>query len=311
MTRIARGSPAPRARPRAGGGAPRSPRRKTRRESLSERIGVAPETMRRGAWWIFLGLAAAACVAAISAYRVPQLVGTAMAEAVGNAGFTVRRVEVRGLDRMQRLPVYHVALDQQSMAMPLVDLEEIRRRLLEFGWISEARVSRRLPDTLVIDIIERKPAAIWQHERRLVLIDREGVELEPVRLEAMPDLPLVIGPNANLQTGALSRLLDSVPHLRPQLGGATWIGGRRWDLRFQSGETLSLPEGEEEALRAIRNFARMDQQTNLLGRGFVRFDMRIPGRFIVRVSREPGSAVPAIAPEVPPAGAPDDLANTI
>jgi cell division protein FtsQ len=267
--------------------------------------------MRRGAWWVFLGLAAAASVAAISAYRVPELVGTAMAEAVGEAGFKVRRWEIRGIERMSRLPIDEAVSGERGRAMPLVDLEETRRRLLRFGWIEEARVSRRLPDTLVIDIIERKPAAIWQHERRLVLIDREGVELEPVRLDAMPDLPLVIGPRANVQTGALSRLLDSVPHLRPQLGGATWIGGRRWDLRFQSGETLSLPEGEEEALGALRNFARMDRQNNLLGRGFVRFDMRIPGRFIVRVSREPGSAVPAIAPEVPPAGAPDDLANTI
>ena len=47
--------------------------------------------------------------------------------------------------------------------MPLVDLGDTRERLLEFGWIHEARVSRRLPDTLVIDIIERQPAAIWQN----------------------------------------------------------------------------------------------------------------------------------------------------
>jgi hypothetical protein len=36
----------------------------------------------------------------------------------------------------------------------------------------------------------------------------------------------------------------------------------------------------------------MDKMTQLLGRGLVRFDMRIPGKFIVRVSSEPGSVVP-------------------
>src|SRR3546814_8931635 len=95
---------------------------------------------------------------------------------------------------MQRLPVYAVALDQQSMAMPLIDLDGTRERLLRFGWVEEARVSRRLPDTLVVDIVERTPAAIWQHNQRLALIDRHGVVLQDVELDAMPDLPLVIGP---------------------------------------------------------------------------------------------------------------------
>jgi cell division protein FtsQ len=46
----------------------------------------------------------------------------------------------------------------------------------------------------------------------------------------------------------------------------------------------------------------MDRQSQLLGRGLVRFDMRIPGKFIVRVSREPGSTVPEIADPAPAIG---------
>jgi cell division protein FtsQ len=224
----------------------------------------------------------------------------------------MRRVEIKGAQRVSRLDIYNVAFDQGSMAMPLVDLEATRARLLQFGWIREARVSRRLPDTLVVDIIERRPAAIWQNNQRLTLIDSEGVVLEPVRIEAMPDLPLVIGPAANHHVQALGQLLDRAPHLRPQVAGATWIGARRWDVRFQTGEVLALPEGDEAATRALLNFARMDQQTQLLGRGFVRFDMRIPGRFVVRVSREPGSTIPTLAAPTPDPGAPPaDLSRTI
>jgi cell division protein FtsQ len=205
-----------------------------------------------------------------------------------------------------------VVANELRKAMPLVDLASLRQQLLGFGWVQDARVSRRLPDTLVIDIVERRPAALWQHEQRLMLIDANGVVLDHVRLEAMPDLPLLIGPDANRQTASLGRLLERAGHLRSQLAGATWIGGRRWDIRFQTGEILALPEGEEQAANAIAEFARRDQQAQLLGRGFVRFDMRIAGQMIVRVSREPGSVVPAIAPEEPPSpGHTDDLANTI
>ena len=251
-----------------------------------------------------------ATVAAILAFRLPQLAGLAIGEGIGGAGFTMRRVEIKGAQRVSRLDIYNVAFDQSSMAMPLVDLSATRARLLRFGWIKEARVHRRLPDTLVVDVIERIPAAIWQHGGQLHLVDAEGVVLEPVRIEAMPELPLVIGRSANRHLAAFDALLGAAPHLRPQVAGASWIGGRRWDVRFQTGEVLALPEGDAAANRAIRNFARMDQQTQLLGRGFARFDMRIPGRFIVRLSREPGSSVPELAPP-DPGPVPPDLARTI
>ena len=314
--RIARGGSARGASPRKPSRSRASGRsvntRRPKKQSLLDSFGLPPGAGRRLGGWAFGGLAAALIVAAIVAFRVPQLAGTALAETVGGAGFTMRRVEIKGAQRVSRLDIYNIAFDQPSMAMPLVDLQETRERLLQFGWVKEARVHRRLPDTLVIDVVERRPAAIWQNNRQLSLIDAEGVVLEPVRLEAMPELPLVIGTGANRHLGTLNALLSATPHLRPQVSGATWVGGRRWDVRFQTGEVLALPEGDQEARRAILNFARMDQQTQLLGRGFVRFDMRIPGRFTVRVSRQPGTSVPELVPPEPdPGPTPPDLARTI
>jgi len=306
--RIARGGPA-RGRPKPRTAKPVRTRR-AKSPGMLEEFGFAPGTGRRIGGWIALGMAVALIVGAILAFRLPQLAGLAIGEGIGNAGFTMRRVEIKGAHRVSRLDIYNVAFDQASMAMPLVDLSATRARLLRFGWIKEARVHRRLPDTLVIDIVERRPSAIWQHGGQLHLIDGEGVVLEPVRIDAMPDLPLVVGPGANRHLATLQALLRAAPHLRPQVAGASWVGGRRWDVRFQTGEVLALPEGEEPANRAILNFARMDQQTQLLGRGFARFDMRIPGRFIVRLSREPGTSVPELAPP-DPGPVPPDLARTI
>ena len=306
--RIARGSTA-QSKPRGKAPARGKGRAKAPPPGILDSLPVSADTIRRLSWGLFLIVLAALSIAVIVAMQVPQMIGTAIGESVGRAGFAVKRVEIKGLERMQRLPVYAVALDQQSMAMPLVDIDGTRERLLRFGWVREARVSRRWPDTLVVDVIERKPAAIWQHAGKLTLIDRDGVELEQVKLEAMPDLPLVIGPAANRQAGALNLLLTAAPQLRPMMAGAAWVGGRRWDLRFQSGEVLALPEGREPSAKALVHFARMDKAAQLLGRGLVRFDMRIPGKLIVRVSSEPGSIVPVLEPEpappVPGAPAPD------
>lgn len=240
------------------------------------------ETVQRYAGYGVVALAVLLAGTAATLAGLPQAATVAAAEMTGRAGFRLERIELTGVDRMERLTIYAIAAEQNGRPIALIDLDKIRDDLMVHGWIAEARVSRRLPNTLVVDITERTPKAIWQHAGALTLIDGAGVQLEPVALEAMPELPLVIGPAANEQVAGLDALLATAPNLQPMLAGASWIGKRRWDLRFQSGETLALPEGERESRAALTKFARLDGAERLLGRGFTRFDMRLKGRLFVR-----------------------------
>ncbi|MGK6321205.1 cell division protein FtsQ/DivIB [Sphingomonas sp. DT-204] len=251
-------------------------------------LPVSEETLRRWIGWTMFAAALAVLLAMATWLGIPGAVGAAMAEGVGRAGFRVEQIEITGLKRMDRMSVYAVATDQQSRAMPLVDLDRVRGRLLDYGWIADARVSRRLPDTLVIDIVERQPAAIWQSQGQLMLIDAAGKILEPVDPNAMPPLPLVIGEGANAQEPAYQALIQAAPALKRQVKAATWVGDRRWDLTFRSGEQLSLPEGEQASARALAKFAELEARDHLLGRGYLRFDMRDPDRLVVRM---PGRVV--------------------
>ncbi|WP_267397294.1 cell division protein FtsQ/DivIB [Sphingomonas sp. GC_Shp_1] len=282
-----------------------APRRKqpVKKVSVLDRlIGMMPvseETLRKAATWTFTGVAVAAVLAGVTWIGVPGMIGTAIAEGAGRAGFRVEEIEVTGLKRMDRMSVYAVALDQQSRAMPLVDLESVRQKLLRYGWIADAHVSRRLPDTLLVDIVERTPAAVWQDNGQLTLIDAAGVLLEPVQPDAIPDLPLVIGPGADRQEPGYQTLLAAAPALKPRVKAATWIGNRRWDLTFDSGETLALPE--DGAPAALLKFAELDGARPLLGRGWIRFDMRDPAKL---VARKPGANMARAMPTPSESAAP-------
>ncbi|KTE75797.1 cell division protein FtsQ/DivIB [Sphingopyxis terrae subsp. ummariensis] len=280
---------------------PRRPSRapKRRRSVKQSRLNmvinalpISPAQLQRVAnWTIGIGLAGVLVLGA-EVTGVTAKIHEEWAQAVGRAGFQVKKVEVVGADRIDRLKVYDIALAQKDRSMAAVELEDVRRDLMQYGWIKDARVSRRLPDTLVVDIVERTPAAIWQNDGRLSLIDDSGVVLEPVTVATMPDLPLVIGPNANRRAQDLDALLAEASSLKELLAGATWVGNRRWDLRFRSGETLSLPEGDAEAKAALAKFAHMDGANRLLGRGILRFDMRDPSRFVLRMPHE-GQVAPS------------------
>lgn len=249
-------------------------------------LPISEATLRRAATWSIMGVTCAGALAVATWFGLPGAVGTALGEGIGEAGFRVANIQVTGIARMDHNVVYRTVLAQKSKAMPLLDLGAIRRELVaQGGWIEDAHVSRRLPDTLIVHVVERTPSAVWQNHGRLSLIASNGTWLEPVNPEAVPDLPLVIGAHANEQEASYRQLLDAAPALRPLVKAATWVGNRRWTLTFESGETLALPEGDDAAAKALVKFAQIDGATPLLGRGWLGFDLRDPTKF---VARKPG-----------------------
>lgn len=251
-------------------------------DQLLAALPFSQATLTRMATWGIVAMFSVGLLTVATWFGVPQIIGAGAAQAVGEAGLRVDTIQINGLKRMDRMTVYQQVLDQNSRAMPLVNLADVRTRLLAYPWIKDARVSRRLPDKLLIDIVEREPAAIWQNHGQLMLIDPSGVPLEPVSREAMPDLPLLIGDGANAQEPVRRDLMDSAPALKPLVRAATWVGNRRWDIIFDTGEKLQLPEGDDDAKKALRKFAETDGSARLLGRGYLGFDMRDTDKLVVR-----------------------------
>jgi cell division protein FtsQ len=263
-----------------------TPRKKVRQISLLDRfLRTLPfseeEIQRVFTWFVIVALAVAAIVAAqwfgLTAAAYQQYGNLA-----ARVGFEVKDVEVTGMERVDQLKVYDIVLAEMDRSMPMVDIEKVRADLLQYGWIKDARVSRRLPDRLAVEIIERKPTAIWQRNGKYSLIDADGVVLENVKGSTAGELPLLNGVDANRHAVDLAELLDKATALKAQVAGASWIGNRRWDLRFKTGETLALPEGEKAAAEALLNFARMDGIHRLLGRDLIHFDLRDPDRAYFR-----------------------------
>jgi cell division protein FtsQ len=273
-----------------------APRRKVRQISWLDRLlrtlPFSEEDIQRVVTWIVVAALAVLALAAAQWFGLTAAAYQKYAQFAANAGFQVQRVEISGMERVDQLRVYELVLEEKDRAMPLVDIDKVRADLLKYGWIKDARVSRRLPDTLAVEIIERKPAAVWQRDGKYSLIDAEGIVLQHVKLGEAGDLPLLNGTDANRHAVALNELLDNATALKAQVAGASWVGNRRWDLRFKSGETLALPEGEKAAAEALLNFARMDGIHRLLGRDLIHFDLRDPDRAYFRKApkEEPAKA---------------------
>ncbi|GMM93259.1 cell division protein FtsQ/DivIB [Qipengyuania sp. MTN3-11] len=245
------------------------------------------EQLHRIFLFLIIGTALAAAWFVASLAGLPALAHERLAHSAADAGFEVRRVKVTGVERMNELHVYERALAEHERPMALVDLEGLRQRLLDLSWVADARVSRQLPDTLIIDIVERKEHAVLARPDRLMLVDATGHELEPVSAGNAKGKLLITGPGAKKQVPELDSLLDAAPALKPQVAEAEWVGNRRWNLTFKTGQMLALPE--ENSSAALVRFAKLDGMHRLLGGRVVAVDMRVPGQAAFRCSGGPCS----------------------
>jgi len=228
---------------------------------------------------------------------VPALAQAQVAKIAADAGFAVRYVRVTGTARMDEQQVYARALATRNEAMPDVDIGKLREELRALPWVKDARVSIQLPHTLAIDIVEREPHAVLEKPDRLMLIDAAGVELEPIAADKTKDMLRLAGPGAGRQAPALETLLAAAPALAPKVEAAEWVGNRRWNLTFTTGQLLALPEGEVEAATALVKFARLDGKNRLLGGKVIAFDMRTPPRLYLRLPDAVGKPKVVAAPE--------------
>ncbi|MGV3512462.1 MAG: cell division protein FtsQ/DivIB [Novosphingobium sp.] len=250
-------------------------------------LPFSEETLHRILMTLILAAAAALVWTVAVMAGIPALASEQAALIASDAGFKVSHLEVRGVNRMNEQRIYERVLGQNDRAMTTLDLAALRDELNQLPWVKDARVSRKLPDTLVIDIVERNPHAVLRKPDRMVLIDDTGVELETVKADKTKGMLVLSGLGVGQRVEDLTRLLDAAPALKPQVSEAEWVGNRRWNLTFKTGQVLALPEGDEKSAGALLSFARMDGVNRLLGGKVAAFDMRAPDRIYMRV---PGHA---------------------
>ena len=251
---------------------------------MDSAMGILPFTeaqLQRIFLAMILGGAVALAWLVASLAGVPAMAQRQVAIAATEAGFVVQRVSVRGADRINELKIYERV--QLGQPITLVDVDAIRGDLLQLRWVRDARISRQLPDTVVVDIVERTPHAVLQKADRMVLIDPTGAELEPISRANAKNMLTISGPGSQMQVARLSDLLNTAPALKPRVAAAEWIGNRRWDVTFDTGQVLALPQESKEAAAALVRFAKLDGTSRLLGGKVAKFDMRAPERIYMRI----------------------------
>ena len=123
-------------------------------------------------------------------------------------------------------------------------------------------------------------------------IDREGrILADPVpadRAETLGKLPRVVGQGAVTAAAELFEFVGSDAVLASRLTNATWIRGRRWDLEFDNGVLVRLPE--QDPASAWARLVQYQRREQILDRDIQTVDLRFTDRVVVRLTPQAASA---------------------
>ena len=162
-----------------------------------------PERLHRPGWKILGALFLVALI--VAAGWGIRAAGRSM------AFFRVRSVEIRGVRYLQPNEIL-TRLKVDTLMSIWDDLDPLRERVRHHPQITDVRITRRMPGTLVVTVQENQPVALIQTSTGLLPYDSVGRQLpiDPSRVNL--DLPIVASDDP-----ALLKLVGAIRYAAPNV----------------------------------------------------------------------------------------------
>ena len=232
----------------------RRPKPKNAADSPSLVSGLGRRVFRlfsRSLKYVVAGVLAVAAVAAVSALLVVGYLYVSNSDY-----FSIKTITISGISEVPRDEVLAVTgLDPDRLINILTfDLAEAESSLKSLPWVAEAKVTRKMPNTVSIDIREHTPKLLVSLGR-LYYLNEEGVPFKELSPGEKPDMPIVTG-------FAVDELLNPGPAVKKAMAEVFWLVealGQR-NVEF---ELANVSEINFDAVRGLSLFAVMHKNTAL------------------------------------------------
>jgi cell division protein FtsQ len=213
------------------------------------------------------------------------------ASGFSQAGLVIDQISISGQSLTDERSIIAALGVSENLPMMSFDAAAARARLEELPAIVSASVAKIYPSSLSVTIVEREPVARWRVDGVTFVIDAKGSQLAAVD-DTFRDLPLLVGDGAADDAVAIIDILDAHPLLTRRLVAVSRIADRRWDLIYDNGLRIMLPETGIES--AVATLEALDGRHELLARDLSIIDLRVPGQLALRpTDRTPATGSPS------------------
>ena len=230
-----------------------------------------------------------ALVAAGGVYAAREPIGTVASGLaagaqgqLGRTAFAIGEISITGQSLTSEQAIFDALGVEPHTSSVSFDVESARQRVAELPSVKTVSVRKVYPGDLVVTITEKVPVARWRVDGVTFVVDAEGEQIGEDR-GSYSELPLVVGDGAADDAMVMIRALQQYTHLQDGLVALSRIADRRWDLIYDSGLRVQLPElGVAQALKHLDYYQTAFQ---LLDRDVTQIDLRVASIVAVRPTK--------------------------
>ena len=205
--------PASRPRPRSG---PRGRSYAPAKIGAVRRFGIRPGwAVSISAGMVVIGLVAAL----VTGDRFQRLVAKSEHSAalrLAGLGFRLNAVHVEGATPEASADILRAIALKKNEPILGLDLAALRGRVEQVGWVKTARIVRLLPDALVISVVQRDAAAVWQ-DGGLIQLPAEKEDSALIQLDELDQKARIL----DLGFSRIDLRDPDMVAVRPKDGGTT------------------------------------------------------------------------------------------
>jgi cell division protein FtsQ len=196
---------------------------------------------------------------------------------VAEAGFGISEIHLTGNSRVPPETILAALGMQPGGSIFAADLPAARARIMALDWIQSADVMRRYPDAIYVNVVEKRPFALWQSPDGIAVVERSGQVITTRNVENFSRLPKLVGAGAPQQAADMVEAVMAHRAIDARLAAYEYVSQRRWNLILNNGVVVELPEnGWRKELDALEHLI---VDNGILERDVTEIDLRSPSQY--------------------------------
>jgi len=164
--------------------------------------------------------------------------------------------------------------------------QSLREKIKEIKRVKEAIVKFSTDGLVIVDVVERKQAAVYLNNNLYEVLDSNGVVLSiSSDYRGLSRLPLIVGKFGSKNIPDLLTLVNEIGLYGSDVLYYEWVGERRWNIHMKSNLVFKLPENNMN--RGVELMHMFLRETNKYPRPLVSIDLRNLDKPVIKLRKPP------------------------
>ena len=199
---------------------------------------------------------------------------------------SISRIVIKGAQEPLKEEIIMLIKNVANEEFSALKAQSLREKIKEIKKVKEAIVKFSTDGLVIVNVVERKQAAVFLNRNLYEVLDSNGVVLSvKSAYKGLSRFPLIVGKYGSKNIPDLLTLVNEIGLYESEVLYYEWVGERRWNVHMKSNLVFKLPENNmNRGVELMRMFLR---ETNKYPRPLVSIDLRNLDKPIIKFRKTP------------------------